>query len=301
MSRDRRRLIVYAASGADPGIYYLLDLDKRSMDLLSETQPALQGVKLGQVSSFRYKARDGLEIEAVLTLPPGLPSKGLPVIMMPHGGPAARDEEAWDWWAQYLAHMGYAVVQPNYRGSTGYGREFQQKAAGQWGLAMQDDLLDAIDHLAGLGTVDPKRACIVGGSYGGYAALRGAQRDGARYRCAVSYAGVSDLNGMLLYDSGFLNGGSSSDYWQETAPDLRQVSPLNWPAQFTIPVLLMHGRQDLRVPVKQSRAMAEKLQKAGKRVRYVEQPQADHHFSREEDRLQFLEEMTTFLREHNPP
>jgi dipeptidyl aminopeptidase/acylaminoacyl peptidase len=300
-SRDQRRLMVYGASPSDPGAYYVADLDKRSLELVLETQPALRGVKLGKVSSFRYKARDGLEIEAVLTLPPERAAKSLPLIMMPHGGPAARDTESWDWWAQYLAHLGYAVVQPNYRGSTGYGSEFQAGSSGQWGLAMQDDLLDAIDHLAGLGTINPKQVCIVGGSYGGYAALRAAQRDGARYRCAVSFAGVADLNGILVYDSQFLNSGSTRDYWKAAAPDLKALSPVNSPEQFTIPVLLMHGKADLQVPVKQSRLMAERLQKAGKPVRYVEQPKGDHHLSRQEDRVQFLEEMTAFLRQHNPP
>jgi dipeptidyl aminopeptidase/acylaminoacyl peptidase len=299
-SRDQTRFIVHVGSAETPGLYYLLDIERRVMDLIGPVNSKLGRAALAPVTSLRYKARDGLEIEAFLTLPQGREPKGLPLIVMPHGGPAARDELEWDWWSQYLAHLGYAVIKPNYRGSTGYGAEFEGKSDGEWGLAMQDDLIDAIDHLAAAGTVDPKRVCIVGASYGGYAALRAAQRDSARYRCAVSYAGVADIGGMLKYDSRFINSSSRRDYRRKGAPDYQKVSPINFAEQFAIPVLLMHGRRDLTVPVRQSQAMYAKLMKAGKQARYVEQPLADHHFSRYEDRLQFLQELTTFLQAHNP-
>jgi pimeloyl-ACP methyl ester carboxylesterase len=143
-------------------------------------------------------------------------------------------------------------------------------------------------------------AASAASEYGGYAALRAAQRDGARYRCAVSFAGVADLNAMLRYDRRFLYGVTRSESWRKSAPDLQAVSPLAVPGDFSIPVLLVHGKADLRVPVNQSRVMADKLARAGKVVRYVEQPLADHHFSRTEDRLQFLQEMTDFLAKYNP-
>jgi dipeptidyl aminopeptidase/acylaminoacyl peptidase len=130
--------------------------------------------------------------------------------------------------------------------------------------------------------------------------MRAAQRDGSLYRCAVSFAGVSDLPALKRYDSGFLNSGRSNDWLEEQAPNLKAVSPINFPQQFSIPILLVHGKADLRVPVKQSREMAEKLKKAGKTVRYVEQPAGDHHFSREEDRVSFLKELELFLKQHNP-
>jgi dipeptidyl aminopeptidase/acylaminoacyl peptidase len=301
MSANQRRLVAHVGTPSTPGTYLLVDLDKNSMQPIAQIQPSLASTKGNPVRSVHYRARDGLQIEGVLTLPAAREPKKLPLIVLPHGGPAARDSEGWDWWTQYLAQLGYAIVQPNYRGSTGYGSAFFDKGMGQWGLAMQDDLLDAIDHLAREGIIDPKRVCIAGASYGGYAALRGAQRDGAYYRCAISYAGVADLNGMLRYDNQFLNSGRARDHWRSTAPDLRIVSPASWPEQFSIPVLLMHGKLDLRVPVKQSRVLAEKLTKAGKAVRYVEQPLGDHHFSRSEDRLQFLREMTDFLKAHNAP
>jgi dipeptidyl aminopeptidase/acylaminoacyl peptidase len=223
---------------------------------------------------------------------------------MPHGGPFVRDSENWDWQVQFLANRGYAVLQPNYRGSSGYGTAFAAKGKGQWGLAMQDDLNDAVDWAVKEGLADEKRVCIVGGSYGGYAAMRAAQRDGAKYRCAVSYAGVSDLSAMTRYDRRFLNSGGRADWLQQQAPDYAAVSPINYPGQFSTPILLMHGKKDRRVQVGQSREMAEKLKQAGKIAGrdfiYVEQPLADHFFSRQADRLDFLQRLDAFLKEHNP-
>ncbi|WP_339442684.1 alpha/beta hydrolase family protein, partial [Pseudomonas proteolytica] len=145
---------------------------------------------------------------------------------------------------------------------------------------MQDDLTDAVKWAADSGLADAKRVCIVGGSYGGYAAFRGAQRDGAVYRCAVSFAGVSDMPAMLRYDGSFLNGGRNKDYLRDQAPDLKAVSPIYGAAQFSMPILIMHGKKDTVVPVKQSRDMAAKLKAAGKPYVYIEQPLGDHHFSR---------------------
>jgi dipeptidyl aminopeptidase/acylaminoacyl peptidase len=300
MDRKRQRFLVHLASGDRPGAYYFMDLADGRLLRIANVNERIAGAKLNPVRTIRYKARDGLEIAAVLTLPSGREAKALPVVVMPHGGPFARDSEEWDWWAQFLASRGYAVVQPNFRGSSGYGAAFARKGRGQWGLAMQDDLNDALAELVRLGIADPKRAAMVGGSYGGYAALRAAQRDGALYRCAVSFAGVSDLPALLRYDGQFLYSGGSRDWMKKQAPDLRAVSPINFPGQFTIPVLLVHGKKDQRVPVGQSREMAEKLGKAGKAVRYIEQPLGDHHLSRQEDRVAFLQALEAFLKEHNP-
>lgn len=301
MSADRKRVLVHVGDGSGPGSYYYYNVARGgSMQRISFVNEAIKGASLGPVSVIKYRARDGLQIEAVLTLPKGKSAANLPLVLMPHGGPEARDSDSYDWWAQFLADRGYAVIQPNYRGSTGYGEALRKAGDNQWGLAMQDDLNDAVDHLAGKGIIDPKRVCIMGASYGGYAALRGAQRDGERYRCAVSYAGVSDLNGMLSYDGQFLNGNSMKASWRESTPDLKAVSPINFPQQFSTPVLVMHGKKDLRIPVSQSRRMADKLKEAGKSVTYIEQPLGDHHFSRQADRLQFLEAIEAFLKTHNP-
>ncbi|RZF60974.1 S9 family peptidase [Sphingomonas populi] len=299
-SRDRSRLLVKVASASIPGSYYLYEPKEGVLHLLVQINNQLAGKQLAPVKTITYKARDGLEIHAILTLPAGRMAKDLPLILMPHGGPIARDDESWDWWAQFLANRGYAVLQPNYRGSSGYGTKFTDLGKGQWGLAMQDDLTDAVAWATHEGLADAKRVCIVGGSYGGYAALRAAQRDKGVYRCAVSFAGVSDMPGMIRYDGAFLNGGRSKDYFRERSPDLTAVSPANFAADFSIPVLLMHGDDDRTVPVKQSRLMVSRLKAAGKTYRYVEQPGGDHHLSSEADRVQFLKELEAFLKQYNP-
>jgi dipeptidyl aminopeptidase/acylaminoacyl peptidase len=192
------------------------------------------------------------------------------------------------------------VVQPNYRGSSGYGTRFAELGRGEWGRKMQDDVDDGLAHLARQGMADASRACIVGASYGGYAALRAAQRAPQLYRCAMSYAGVSDLAATSRYDRNFFNSRGRRQWLSTQAPDFRDVSPLNHAADFTIPVLLMHGDRDVVVPVSESRRMAERLRSAGKPHRYIEQRGGDHHFSRGDDRLQFLRELEAFLDQHNP-
>lgn len=299
-SRDWSKLLVHVGGADRPGAYYFYAPETGVMQLFARKNEKLGTKPLNPVKTIRYKARDGLEIAAVLTLPRSREAKNLPLILLPHGGPFTRDEESWSWWVQFLAERGYAVLQPNYRGSSGYGSAFAAKGEGQWGLAMQDDLNDALDWAVKQGITDPKRVCIAGASYGGYAAMRAAQRDGGKFRCAISYAGVSDLSSMMRYDSRFLDHGGRKDWMKEQAPEFRAVSPVHFPEQFSTPILLMHGKKDLRVQVKQSREMVEKLKAAGKEYRYVEQPLGDHHFSRQEDRLQFLKEMEAFLAKHNP-
>lgn len=297
---DRTRLLVHVGGPSQAGGLYYWDTHSSHLQFLGWYNAALANHKLSPVTTIEYKARDGLGIEAVLTLPRGRDAHNLPLIVMPHGGPAARDDEEWDWWAQFLAENGYAVVQPNYRGSTGYGTEFLDAGHGEWGLKMQDDLDDAVTYLAHQGTIDPKRVCIAGGSYGGYAAMRGAQRSGDIYRCAISYAGVSDLGSMKAYDSQFLNGRTAGDWLKQQAPDFKAISPRFGAAQFSIPILIVHGKMDRRVPVKQSRMMVDALKDAGKTFEYDEQPLADHFFTRAEDRLDFLTRMKAFLDRYNP-
>ncbi|MDP5280631.1 alpha/beta fold hydrolase [Sphingomonas sp. DG1-23] len=299
LSRDRSAAIVHVGGANAPGAFFLYRAADDSMQLLEMNNRTIGLKRMNPVRTIRYKARDGLEIAAVLTLPFGKKAN-LPLIVMPHGGPFARDTEEWDWWTQFLAERGYAVVQPNYRGSSGYGTPFTEKGQGQWGLAMQDDLNDVVTELARLGIADAKRVCMVGASYGGYAAMRAAQRDGKLYRCAAAYAGVSDLNRMISHDRNFLGAGARKDWLKMQAPDLKTVSPLYRAEEFSIPVLLVHGKKDRVVPPVHSRLMAQKLQAAGKDVIWIEQPEADHHFSRSEDRLQFLKALEAFLAKHNP-
>jgi dipeptidyl aminopeptidase/acylaminoacyl peptidase len=299
---DLNTILLEVGNASQAGAFYIYTAATGKLSRFGVSNDALGMAKLGSVSTVKYKARDGLDIAGVLTLPAGRVAKNLPLILMPHGGPIGiRDSESFDWWAQFLADRGYAVYQPNYRGSGGYGRAFEKAGDGEWGLKMQDDLNDAVDHLAKVGTIDPKRVCIAGGSYGGYAAMRAAQRDGAKFRCAVSYAGVSDLQALKESNGrSFLYANSLRSFFDKRTVDMKSVSPLNFPEQFSTPILIMHGAKDKRVPVSQSRKLASKLTSAGKDVRYVEQPKADHFFSREEDRLQFLQEMESFLAKHNP-
>lgn len=299
-NRDRSIAMVRVGGASAPGAYFLYRAAGDSLTDLARNNPKLGMRRLHPVRTIRYKARDGLEIAAVLTLPRNRPAQKLPLIVMPHGGPFARDTEEWDWWTQFMADRGYAVIQPNYRGSSGYGTAFAEKGRGQWGLAMQDDLNDAVKALAEQGVADPKRVCIVGASYGGYAALRGAQRDGALFRCAVAYAGVSDLGRMAQYDQRFLGAGARNDWLRAQAPDFRAISPLFHVEDFTIPTLIVHGRKDQVVPFSQGKLMADRLKAAGKPVTFIEQPLGDHQFTRREDRLTFLKALEAFLAANNP-
>ncbi|NIJ67088.1 dipeptidyl aminopeptidase/acylaminoacyl peptidase [Sphingomonas leidyi] len=308
LSADQKRekiLFSFGALGQVPA-YYLLNTVTGDISLISWSNETLKNAKLNPVQTFRYTASDGKSIEAILTLPRHRTGeKNLPLIVMPHGGPWARDDADWDsyQWAQTLAEYGYVVVQPNYRGSTGYGKEFGKAVNGNWGLRMQDDLNDVIPWLAKDGTIDPKRVCMVGWSYGGYAASRAAQRDGDKYRCAVSGAGVHDLPAMVNYDKNYL-GGYGAKMGLGAAGDLGAISPAYHPEMFSTPILIVHGAKDQRVPVAQSRGLVSKLKGAGKKegvdFLYLEQPLNTHNLLREQDRTQFLQEMKKFLDKHNP-
>ncbi|MBW0144155.1 alpha/beta hydrolase family protein [Sphingomicrobium clamense] len=298
-SDDYKKFIVYVGGPSEAGKYLYWDTAKAPA-LLGYRNLKLKDQALNPVSTIRYTARDGVEIESVLTLPRLREHKDLPLIVLPHGGPGVRDEERFDWWTQALAELGYAVLQPNYRGSTGYGTEFFDLGVGEWGLKMQDDLVDAIAWADEEGLADKDRVCIVGASYGGYAALRGAQRDGEHYRCAISFAGVGDLSAMVRRDRFYLLGRMAKDYWNERVEDFSAVSPEKHPHEFSIPVLLVHGKEDVRVPVDQSQDMYKVLKAAGKDVTYIEQEEGDHNFSRDEDKIEFLRATRDFLAKHNP-
>ncbi|MGV3555495.1 MAG: alpha/beta fold hydrolase [Croceibacterium sp.] len=295
-SNDANRHVVYVRRGENQGFYFY-DVAAKSIKPIARFGG---DAGWGAVTAAKYKARDGLEIEAFVTRPAGKEAKNLPVLVMPHGGPRARDYQVWDVWAQFFADRGYLVIQPNFRGSTGYGEAFERAGLGEWGLKMQDDVDDALAWAVKEGLADPKRACVIGGSYGGYVAMRAAQRNPELYKCAISFAGVSDLKSMMAQDSNSYFGKYARDYWKGQASDLDAVSPLNYPQQFGIPLLLVHGKEDERVPVEHSRKMNAALQKAGKPVEYLEQPKNDHHFTRDEDMHEFLLTAEKFLDKHNP-
>lgn len=300
MSDDRTRLLVRVDRPDSPGALYYFNTAGGNMQRIGFFNTALGTKPLGPVRMIKYKARDGLEIEAVLTLPRDRPAKALPVVVMPHGGPWAHDTLDYDYWAQFVASRGYAVIQPNFRGSTGYGTTFLNAGQGQMGFAMQDDLSDALAWAAKDGIADPARACIVGASYGGYAAMWGIAKDPDQYRCAISIAGVANMRSEVNDFGGSLMGGKYKDDWQRMTPDFAAVSPINAIARIKAPLLLIHGKKDITVDWVQSSSMASKMRGAGKAVEFITLPEADHHFTREEDRLTLLTAMESFLAKHNP-
>ncbi len=299
-NRDRSRMLISVTRADAPGALYFFDITDARMQRVAYFNQAIGARSLNPVSLIRYKARDGLEIEAVLTLPKDRPGKNLPIIMLPHGGPWGQDSLSYDYWAQFIASRGYAVLQPNFRGSTGYGTDFLRKGERQMGLAMQDDITDGLRWAVAQGIADPKRACIVGASYGGYAAMWGIAKDPDLYRCAVSIAGVANLRREVNDFGGYLFGGKYRDDWQRMTPDFAAVSPMNAIDRIKVPLLLIHGKKDITVDYGQSSSMNDRMKAAGKQVELVTLPLADHHFTRQADRTVLLQSIETFLVKHNP-
>ena len=301
---DFGTLVVRTSGNGDSGSWYVVDLANRKADVIGSERPVILPDLVGPVSSVTYKAVDGLEMDGVLTLPPGRPAKNLPVVVFPHGGPTSHDEVTFDWWAQAFASRGYAVFQPNFRGSDNRGAAFEKAGHGQWGRKMQTDVSDGLAELARLGIVDPKRACIMGASYGGYAALAGVTLQKGLYRCAVSVGGVSDLSD--LYNQRTYISGDSNLTWKSLQESLGapstfgEVSPRRHAGQADAPILLIHGKDDTVVPFQHSDSMASALKSAGKPFEMVVLQHEDHWLSRAETRKQMLAAAMAFVTKYNP-
>lgn len=300
---SKTNVIVGVGSPRKPTEYYSLNRNTHQASLLALTYPTLKENDLGEVKAYPYKARDGLNISAYLTLPPGKTAKNMPIVVMPHGGPDARDYIRFDWMAQFLANRGYVVLQPNFRGSRGYGHKFTEAGLQQWGLKMQDDITDGVKKLIADGIADPKRVCIVGGSYGGYAALAGATFTPDLYACAVAIAPVSDLAVQLAAE--IKDGGGHTrlaSFWFSRMGDdsytLAKVSPSRHADKVTAPILLLHGKNDTTVLLEQSKIEAEALKAAGKQVEFITFEGEDHYLELGATRVAMLKEMERFLKQH---
>lgn len=304
MSRDRSRMIVWSGTADDPGQYFFYSRENRRMERITTPHEALRGLPMAPVRHVKYRARDGLEIPAYLTLPLGREPKSLPLVLLPHGGPHVRDTWEFDYWVQFLANRGYAVLQPNFRGSAGYGKSFLEKGFGQWGRAMQDDLTDGVKWLIAEGTVDPDRVCIMGGSYGGYAALMGAILTPNLYRCAISWAGVTNVTDMMRYDRSQLLPERYKNWRQrvkgQDPVDMKEISPTNRAAEIRIPLLLAHGTDDDNVLFKQAEKMLKALESAGRKPEFLRFEGVGHVLEDEADRIRFLAAVESFLAIHNP-
>lgn len=299
------KALVETNGNSDSGSYYIVDLAALRANPVGQARSSIAPEDVGPISTVRYAAADGLELDGILTLPPGREAKGLPLVVLPHGGPASHDTAQFDWWAQAFASRGYAVFQPNFRGSTGRGSAFLRMGYGEWGGKMQTDISDGVAKLAVDGTIDPKRSCIVGASYGGYAALAGVTLQQGLYRCAVSVAGVADL--MLMTNIERRESGDTRTVRKSLELQLgprsnfRALSPRFNADKADAPILLIHGKEDTVVAFTQSEKMADALKDAGKPYEFVVLPGEDHWLSLGSTRLQMLKAAVSFVEKHNPP
>jgi dipeptidyl aminopeptidase/acylaminoacyl peptidase len=306
-SPDLRYFLISVEGSNASGDYYLYSDDK-VIRFLSRSRPSIGPEFVNPVTAFDYEARDGATIPALLTVPlehKEDPRK-LPAVVLPHGGPEAHDWLGFDWFAQALASQGYAVIQPQFRGSSGFGVQHLLAGRGEWGKRSQNDITDALQHLVTEGVVDPDRVCIAGMSYGGFAALAGGAYTPGLYKCVVSVSGVSDVRSML---SQVKRERGRDDwtvaYWNEVIAQgddsketLDTISPANFAESFTAPVLLLHGDKDNIVDYDQSLHMERQLRRAGKPVTLIKLEGEDHYLSNPGTRLECLQAVIDFVNEH---
>lgn len=301
-------LLVHSYSDVNPGVYYLYTLETHKLKKLFSTRPWIHAEDLSQQLVFHYNARDGLDIPAYLTLPKGKTAKKLPLIVLAHGGPWARDEWGFNEEVQFLASRGYVVLQPQFRSSTGLGFNLFRKGWKEWGMSMQDDITDGVKNLIKQGVVDSGKVCIMGGSYGGYATMMGLVKEPDLYRCGINMFGVTDIklqnkisdwsddDDFQRYDVKQLIGDFSKD-----AAHFDDISPLKQVAKIKAPVLMVYGAKDKRVPLEQGEKMRDALKKQGGTVEWMEFAEEGHGFAnKEEDRFQFFDALDAFLKKYNP-
>lgn len=268
MSEDGSKIVFRVYSDMDPGSFYLYDLDTGEAIYLLSNRNWIDPEQMSPMRPVRYTARDGRQIHGYLTVPKGLDAENLPLVLLVHGGPhGIRDFWGFDPQVQFLASRGYAVLQPNYRGSGGYGQEFRTTGYRNWGTTMQDDLTDAVHWAVEEGIADPDRVCIFGASYGGYAALMSPVREPDLYRCTIGYVGVYSI--PMMFSHGDIPGSRAGRNYQErilpeTRAEQERQSPAYNVQRLKAPVMLVHGNKDERVPIQQMRFLVKQLEDAGK-------------------------------------
>jgi dipeptidyl aminopeptidase/acylaminoacyl peptidase len=305
-NRAEDRFIVTAYNDRTRGTRYLYDAKAHALTKLADVSPWLDEKQMATMKPIKYTARDGLTINGYLTLPTGVEAKELPLVVNPHGGPWARDQWGFNPELQFLANRGYAVLQVEFRGSTGYGRRFWEASFKQWGKKMQDDVSDGLKYVIGQGIVDPKRVCIYGGSYGGYATLAGLAFSPELYACGVDYVGVANLFTWMKafppYWKPYLDmvhdmvGDPEKDKAAMTA-----TSPVFHADRIRVPLLVAQGAHDPRVNIEESNQMVAALKKRGIDVTYMVKDNEGHGFRNEENRFDFYQAMEDFLAKHLKP
>lgn len=306
-SADEKVMLVYVGSDRDPGAYYVLDLTKPALTLFKRIRPEVDPARMRPMETFGLTARDGVPLQGYLTRPAGDGKAPGPLVLFVHGGPfGIRDDWGFDNEVQFLASRGYAVLQVNYRGSGGYGRDFIDRGRHQWGRAMQDDLTDAVKWAVAQGVADPKRIAIYGASYGGYAALAGATLTPELYCCAVNYVGVANLEVAFKgYGGDAYQHEGDVDYQKEwVAPDsayAAATSPLNFVEKIRVPTLHAYGENDARVDFKQWRQLRAQLDKYNKPYTAIVESEQGHGFRNESASIKFHQAMEKFLAENLAP
>jgi len=301
LSDDKNHYMLFTTGPTESGTYYLGQRNPAKLTALEYRYRSLPPEALSDTQEYNYSARDGLDIEAWLTLPKGKNAKQLPTIIFPHGGPQARDSAAFDYWAQFFAHKGYAVLQMNFRGSVGEGFAHRDAGLKKWGKEMQDDIQDGALKLIKDGITNPNKICLAGASYGGYAALMGVVKTPDFYQCAISVAGVSDIFQLVRDNRSFRSSHNVVDEQiGELGSQLKDISPVNHADKIKVPVLLIHGDADRQAPPEHSERMYQELQALDKAVTYVVLEDEDHYLSNEENRITTFKAMDSFLNEHLP-
>jgi dipeptidyl aminopeptidase/acylaminoacyl peptidase len=297
-SWDRRYYIVHVSSDRDPGSFYRFDVKQNQLLPISPQYPLLASHSLAPMEPIRYPARDGAEIPGYLTLPVAGAEGARPTVILPHGGPESRDYWEFDWLSQFMAAKGYAVLQSNYRGSGGYGSDWSGEGGFRaWRTAI-NDLTDGAAYLVEQGVSDPNRICVVGWSYGGYAALMSGVEEPDRYRCLVSIAGVTDPGMLIDERRHFLSHKATGKLIGRDAEVIKRGSPLKRASEIRAPVLLFHGDQDINVSIKHSKKMAKALKRAKKSVEYIKYEDVEHSILRNGYRVDMLDRIGSFLDAH---